>query len=208
MCNFKTEQEGFWAGSFGDDYVERNNNTQIQARKLAFFARLFSRMLAVNSCIELGSNIGLNLRAIQQLLPRADLAAVEINEKAVSELNKWGKARVYHQSILEFLPERVYDLAFTIGVLIHLNPDMLPRVYDLLYKSSSRYIMVAEYYNPTPVEVTYRGHEGKLFKRDFAGEILDRHQDLELVDYGFLYRRDNNFPMDDATWFLLKKPSI
>lgn len=205
MGAFKTEQEDFWAGSFGDEYVERNKNDQIQAGKLAFFARLFSCMAAVNSCIELGANIGLNLKAIEKLLPRAGLAAVEINGRAVEELKKWGRTEVYHRSILEFTPDRSYDLAYTMGVLIHINPDMLPRVYDLLYKCSGKYIMIAEYYNPTPVEVTYRGHQGKLFKRDFAGEMMDRHRDLELLDYGFLYHRDNNFPMDDATWFLMRK---
>jgi hypothetical protein len=44
-----------------------------------------------------------------------------------------------------------------------------------------------------------------LFKRDFAGEMLERYPDLELIDYGFVYKRDNNFPQDDITWFLLKK---
>lgn len=208
MSGFKTEQEAFWSGSFGDEYVERNKNEQIQAGKIAFFARLLSRMSGVGSCIEFGSNIGLNLRAINQLIPRAELTAVEINEKAVSELNEWGKARVYHQSILEFTPPCKYDLAFTVGVLIHLNPDMLPKVYDILHLSSNKYIMLAEYYNPTPVELNYRGHEERLFKRDFAGEIMDKHKNLELVDYGFLYRRDNNFPMDDITWFLLKKANM
>ena len=62
-----------------------------------------------------------------------------------------------------------------------------------------------EYYNPTPVEVTYRGNTGKLFKRDFAGELLDKYSDLELVDYGFIYHRDNCFPQDDITWFLMEK---
>ena len=64
---------------------------------------------------------------------------------------------------------------------------------------------VAEYYNPSPVELPYRGHEGKLFKRDFAGELMDRHSTLTLVDYGFAYHRDNCFPQDDLTWFLLEK---
>jgi spore coat polysaccharide biosynthesis protein SpsF len=27
----------------------------------------------------------------------------------------------------------------------------------------------------------------------------------DLVDYGFTYHRDNAFPMDDTTWFLLEK---
>ena len=33
--------------------------------------------------------------------------------------------------------------------------------------------------------VEYRGHTGKLFKRDFAGEMIYRF-DLKLIDYGFL----------------------
>lgn len=63
---------------------------------------------------------------------------------------------------------------------------------------------MSEYYNPSPVEIRYRNHEGKLFKRDFAGEMLDRHPDLRLVDYGFIYHRDS-FPIDDTTWFLMEK---
>jgi spore coat polysaccharide biosynthesis protein SpsF len=55
------------------------------------------------------------------------------------------------------------------------------------------------------VEVLYRGHTSKLFKRDFAGEMLDTYPDLSMVDYGFVYSRDNNFPQDDVTWFLLEK---
>lgn len=82
---------------------------------------------------------------------------------------------------------------------------MLPLVYDLLYKTSKRYIFIMEYYNPIPTEVLYRGHKNKLFKRDFAGEILDRFKDLSLVDYGFVYHRDYNFSQDDGTWFLMCK---
>ncbi len=82
---------------------------------------------------------------------------------------------------------------------------MLPRVYDLLHQASQRYICVVEYYNPSPVTIPYRGETDKLFKRDFAGEMLDRFSDLRLVDYGFSYHRDNNFPQDDANWFLLER---
>ena len=54
-------------------------------------------------------------------------------------------------------------------------------------------------------DATCRSHAGRLFKRDFAGELLDRYSDLELVDYGFQYHRDSDFPADDTTWFLLRK---
>jgi len=89
--------------------------------------------------------------------------------------------------------------------LIHINPEMLPQVYSRLYDCSRKYILIKEYYNPTPVVVTYRGNTERLFKRDFAGEMMDLYPDLELIDYGFQYHRDNNFPEDDSTWFLLKK---
>ena len=92
---------------------------------------------------------------------------------------------------------------FTKGVLIHISPDALAQVYDT--DVCSEYICVMEYYNPHPVAIKYRGHENKLFKRDFCAEIMEKFPDLSLVDYGFIYRRDNNFPDDDLTWFLLEK---
>ena len=116
-----------------------------------------------------------------------------------------GVARVVDGTILDELPtDRRYDLSFTKGVLIHIQPDELHRVYRNLYELSNRYIMVCEYYNPTPVTVNYRGNSDRLFKRDFAGELMDRYP-LRLIDYGFSYHRDNYFPQDDSTWFLLEK---
>ena len=50
----------------------------------------------------------------------------------------------------------------------------------------------------------YCGNQGKLFKRDFAGEIMDRYPMLNLVDYGFQYHRDNHFPQNNTTCFLME----
>ena len=116
--------------------------------------------------------------------------------------------KVYNMSILDFIVDYQRDFVFTSGVLIHINPDELPAVYKLLYETSKKYILINEYYNPSPVEVKYRGNESVLFKRDFAGEIMDKYPDLQLIDYGFVYHRDYVFPSDDSTWFLLKKKEI
>jgi spore coat polysaccharide biosynthesis protein SpsF len=201
----KTEQEQFWAGKFGDDYILRNKGDQILSSNVSLFRDIIDNTKGVKSAIEFGANIGLNLEAIKQLREDIELSAIEINKKAVSGLSKLKNIKIYPQSILEFSPDYPRNLVFTKGVLIHVNPDFLPRVYDLLYKTSNRYICIIEYYNKTPVEVMYRGHKGKLFKRDFAGEILDRYEDLMLTNYGFVYHRDNNFPQDDLSWFLLEK---
>lgn len=205
--NFKTEQEEFWAGDFGNEYIERVNEDNIRiANNISFFSKVLKQTRNVKSIIEFGSNIGINLKALNYLIPDADLSAIEINTKAVEELRKWQKVKkIYEMSILDFTPDFQRDFVFIKGVLIHINPEMLHKIYKLLYQTTKKYICIAEYYNPTPVSISYRGNENKLFKRDFAGEILDEYKDLELVDYGFQYRRDPNFPQDDITWFLLGK---
>jgi spore coat polysaccharide biosynthesis protein SpsF len=203
---FKTSQEEFWAGQFGDAYSGRNTGEAVIASNAALFARMFARCPGIGSLIEFGANIGLNLRAIRALLPQVHLEAIEINDTAVRGLRSWGgAAAVHHQSILDFQPSRTFDAVLIKGVLIHINPEHLPQVYDALYRSSGRYVLLAEYYNPTPVELDYRGSTGKLFKRDFAGELIDRYPDLHLLDYGFVWRRDPVFPQDDVTWFVLEK---
>ena len=78
-------------------------------------------------------------------------------------------------------------------------------VYKKLYQASSNFILVCEYYNPSPTTIVYRGHTDRLFKRDFAGEMMAKYPDLKLIDYGFAYHKDIASPQDDITWFLLKK---
>jgi pseudaminic acid biosynthesis-associated methylase len=200
----KTEQQQFWAGEFGDQYIRRNQGQQWIASNTHLFARILNRTEHIASAIEFGANIGLNLLALQNLLPDAELSGVEINKTAFEELDAIGGVQAYHSAIEDFAPSQKADLAFTKTVLIHISPESLAAVYDKLYACSKRYILIVEYYNPTPVEVSYRGHTGKLFKRDFAGEIIDRHKDLQLVDYGFVYHGDK-FSQDDITWFLMEK---
>lgn len=203
--SYKTEQEKFWAGEFGDEYVKRCQSDEIIASDLALFSQVLRLTRSVSSVIEFGSNIGLNLQAIKSLLPKVELSAIEINEEAVNTLKDSGNINVYHSSILDFVPDKKRDFVFIKGVLIHINPDELQKVYDLLYESSARYICVAEYYSTSPEQMSYRGHDEKLYKRDFAGEIMDKYSHLKLIDYGFVYHRDNNFLHDDITWFLMEK---
>ncbi|GHD52462.1 hypothetical protein GCM10017083_27790 [Thalassobaculum fulvum] len=202
---FKTEQEAFWSGAFGDDYVDRNRGEVLAAGRTHMFSNALRRAGTIGSAVEFGPNIGLNLVALRRLLPAIDLAAVEINAKAVESLKRMDGVEVHHGSILDRHVTRTFELAFCSGVLIHINPDALPTVYDNLHAASHRLILLAEYYNPAPVAIPYRGHAERLFKRDFAGEMLDRFPDLRLVDYGFQYHRDPNFPADDLNWFLLEK---
>lgn len=200
-----TAQEQFWKGDFGGDYISRNEDISLYSSNVSFFSNILSRTQAVSDVFEVGCNVGMNLRALHAINPTLNLSGIDINEHAIEVTKAWGKANVQCGSILNVDIDQKFDLVFTKGVLIHIDPDSLISVYDKMYQASSKYILVAEYYNPTPVSIDYRGHKDKLFKRDFAGDMLDRFDDLVLVDYGFVYKRDLVFPQDDITWFLMKK---
>lgn len=206
MKKYRTEQEKFWAGDFGSEYIDRNQGGELLASNLNFFSKALSSVHDIRSCVEFGANIGMNARALKLLYPSLEIYGVEINDRASEQLSTiLGVDRVYKTSIMEFQSERSWDLVLIKGVLIHINPDLVEDVYDKLFTASARYILVAEYYNPIPVSVPYRGYDDRLFKRDFAGEIMHRYPDLRLIDYGFVYHLDPSFPQDDITWFLMEK---
>lgn len=191
--------EEFWKGDFGNEYAKRNVGNVVS--NVALFSRIMARTTNVESVLELGCGTGQNMTALHVLMPNITLIGVEINEGAARAC-KIGE--IHQRSILDPELQVVCTMAMTKGVLIHQHPDDLPAVYRKLYTSARRYVLIAEYYNPTPVEVPYRGHAGVLWKRDFAGEMLEAFPDLQLVDYGFSYHR-GPFPQDDLTYFLMEK---
>jgi len=202
----KTVQEEFWAGEFGDDYIARNKSDALLASNLALFSDIMKVTGPISSVLELGCNVGMNLKAFDLLDPNLLKSGFDINESAIAQLKAEKPSfEVKTGSIIESLVTETVDFSFTKGVLIHINPDHLQAVYANLYEKSNKYICVIEYYNPSPVAITYRGHDDRLFKRDFCGDLLDKYNDLELVDYGFCYRRDPVFQQDDMTWFLMRK---
>lgn len=206
MTKYQTEQENFWAGIFGTEYIGRNDSQELLASNLSFFSRALAKAGKIESCVEFGANIGMNLRAMKLLYPTIELSGVEINPDAAQQLSQLiGDDAVFNGSIFDYQVEKQSNLALIKGVLIHLNPEKLASAYSKIYAASKQYILICEYYNPSPVAIPYRGHGDRLFKRDFAGEMLDMYKDLRLIDYGFAYHRDLAFPQDDINWFLIEK---
>lgn len=202
---FSTEQENFWAGGFGADYLERNQGEALITTKLNLFSKILARTERIGSIAELGCNIGLNLQALNRINKNYHLRGYEINKLAADKARDNHIAEIINDTIVSELDSTTkFDLTFTAGVLIHINPEMLGVVYDNLYRLSNRYLLICEYYNPSPVQISYRGNEDKLFKRDFAGEMIERFN-LKLIDYGFNYQRDLYYTNDDSCWFLMEK---
>jgi pseudaminic acid biosynthesis-associated methylase len=204
-------QERAWAGEHGDEYNRRSPGDE-QAN-LALFKRIFEGVAGglsgqfkpLSTILELGAGQGANLRALRRFLGGVHLTAVELNQQACEVLHATGSAdEVIHASVLDWAPDRTWDLVLTKGLLIHIHPDELPIAYRVIHQAAARWILLCEYYNPTRVSVPYRGRGDLLWKCDFAGELLDQYPDLRLVDYGFVYRRDEH-PQDDVTYFLMEK---
>lgn len=202
--SYQTEQELFWAGEFGDNYIGRNESEALLYSKVAMWSKMLRSAHNVRSVRELGCNIGLNLLALKRMQPHVELSGIEINPVAAERARQLGVAQITCGTILNEIQDEPVDLTFTSGVLIHIHPDQLDNVYRNLVNNSRRYVLVAEYYNPTPTSIMYRGHADRLFKRDFAGDLIEMYG-MKLVDYGFVYKRDNWAPQDDTTWFLLEK---
>ena len=202
---FSTDQENFWAGEFSTGYLQRNQGESLIFSNINLFSKILKNTAGVITIAEFGCNIGLNLQALNRINKTYQMRGYEINQQAASVATDLNIAEIVNDTIVNQLDDsRRFDLTFTKGVLIHINPDKLAAVYDNLYRLSSRYILVCEYYNPSPVSISYRGNDDRLFKRDFAGEMIDRFN-LKLIDYGFNYKRDMYHTNDDTTWFLMEK---
>ena len=199
------EQEKFWLGQFGNRYINRNKSKRLKKNTDYFFEKIFKKKkIKISSIIELGANIGNNLESLKKIYKNSNLTAVEINNKACDILKKKNsKINVINSDIANLKLNIKFDLVLIKGVLIHINPLQLNKIYKKIYSLSKKYILIAEYYNPKPVKLIYRNKKNKLFKRDFAGEMIKKYK-LRLLDYGFSYRLDK-FPQDDLSWFLLKK---
>ncbi len=204
-----TSQLKAWRGDFGDAYIERNAPMEsiIEARVM-----MWKRILGAlgddppEHILEIGANIGLNLRALRRLTD-ASLIAIEPNAAARAKLiaDEVVPAADIHDGIASEvpLPDGVADLVFTSGVLIHVRPENLAASCAEIFRLSSKHIVCCEYFAVEPEEVTYHGETEMLFKRDFGDFWMSQHPDLSLVDYGFFWKRASG--LGNLTWWLFRK---
>lgn len=125
---YKTEQESFWAGEFGAEYIKRNASDKLIASNIALFSKALAHAHSLNSCVEFGANIGLNLRALKALYPNQEQYAIEINQTAADELaTVIPTENVYRTSILDFSPPVLGTLPSSRGYSFTLARTTSPR---------------------------------------------------------------------------------
>lgn len=187
----------FWAGEFGNEYTARNRVDW--RRRIDFWGGVLYQTGA-RSAYEVGCNAGWNLTAIRTAMSIAwpvgwpvEVAGEDVNWEAVQQ------ARVAGLNVDLPRPDIFpADLIFTAGVLIHIAPDDLEATMRRIVDGSAQYVLAVEYEAETEEMVTYRGHENRLWRRDY-GKL---YQDMGLT----LVRKWNaGEGFDDCTAWLLEK---
>src|SRR4051794_15523165 len=189
-----------WSDEFGDDYVDRNRGAG-EGREP--FWRDLLQEHPFESVLEVGCNLGGNLRWLAELLPPHDVFGIDVNDRALHEARTNLPGVNLVRSEARRLPFRdaLFDLTFTTGVLIHQPPAVLPVVMSEIVRCSRRYVLCGEYFSEQPEEVPYRGQTGALFRRDWGALYAELFPELELV------ARSSGEPpaWDDVTFWLFRK---
>ena len=186
-----TSQEGTWSGDFGKEYTDRNPHTLVELDTLyekrfgvtrSALNEEFLAGLSLSSFLEVGANIGTQLRTLQNG-GFGNLFGLELQRYALQEAKELSTNIDFIQGSAFALPfaDKEFDLVFTSGVLIHLSPKDLDKALDEIHRCAKNYIWGFEYYADEYQSVPYRGRDDLLWKGNFAQCYLDRFSDLELV---------------------------
>lgn len=207
-----TKEEKFWSSKFGAEYLERNklSNQELDQLYINNFGLSRSRLnkefltsLKLKNILEVGCNIG-NQLALLKSQEFKNLYGIEIFPEAVETAKTRAKGINIIQSSAFDIPfkDGFFDLVFTAGVLIHINPKNIAKALKEIYRVSKKYIWGYEYYHPTHISIEYRGNKNRLWKSDFCQMYLNLFPDLKIVKKKKLkyLNSDNRDEM-----FLLKK---
>jgi pseudaminic acid biosynthesis-associated methylase len=205
MRNKKNVQINYWANN--EAYIKRNSKFNKKDGAKEWKKILNNYEKKINSILECGSNIGINIQQINFAYPKKKISLIELNARAyqIAIKNKF-LDKSYNGSILDCdFKKNSFDLVFTSGVLIHINPKELKSNLKKILSFSKKYLLVMEYFSKKPEMIKYRGKKNLLFKRDFGGYVMDNFN-VKILETGFLWsRRYKDAKFDDLTYWLFEK---
>lgn len=188
----ETAQTQAWRGEFGRAYTDRN---ALEVHELdELWLKNYGVTRSEINCsflegvpktakiLEVGCNLG-NQLALLQDQGYTNLTGIEIQPYALQIARVRLPAVQFHLGSALALPfeDNSIDLVFTSGVLIHIAPADLGQALKEIHRCTRGYIWGSEYFSPRPQTVNYRGHDGLLWKMDYARTYLSLFADLELV---------------------------
>jgi len=209
-----TEQEKAWQNTFGIEYTNRNflslqgledlyrNRFGISRSEMNLkFLKHLNRSLRI---LEVGCNIGNQLLCLKKM-GFNNLTGIEIQPYAVQVAKIRLKNIKIIQASISNLPFEAgfFDLVFTSGILIHINPVDIEKVLAEIYRCSHRYIWDLECFADEYEEIRYRGRKNLLWKTNFIRLWQESFPDLKLIKEKQFKYLDGSGNIDSM--FLLEK---
>jgi pseudaminic acid biosynthesis-associated methylase len=188
----KTEQTEFWESEFGKEYTDRNTFSADEWNKWYMdnfgiskddLNKKFLGDLPKDAKIlEIGCNVGQQLIALQRI-GFTNLYGIELQSYAVEKAKSQTKdINIIKGSGFDTpFKDNYFDMVFTNGVLIHIHPNDLQTIMKEMTRVSKKYIWGFEYYNEEPKQIKYRGHEGFMWKMDYAKKFMEVSPALKVV---------------------------
>lgn len=211
----QTDQTQQWLSEFGKEYTDRNPHTievmdglykkQFGLTRTELNGMFLNNLDRSIKILEVGSNVGSQLQGLQTI-GFENLYGIELQSYAVEVSKQNTKNINLIQGSAFDIPfkDSYFDLVFTSGVLIHINPDDLNIAMREIYRCTSEYIWGFEYYADQHLEIPYRGSSNLMWKANFAKLYLDEFQNLELVKEKRIKYLDND---NVDSMFLIRKKS-
>jgi len=191
--SIENDQLKEWKTEFGKNYTDRNYMT-VEEMDLLYlsnygitrtdlnkeFLKDFDKNIKI---LEVGSNIGNQLLCLQNMGfsklygMEPQLYAIELSKKNTKLVN------IIEGNAFDIpFRDNYFDLVFTSGVLIHINPENISKALDEIYRCSNSYIWGFEYFVPEGYKmIQYREKGELLWKTDFSKLFLDRFPDLCMI---------------------------
>ena len=218
-----TSQLAAWTAEFGRAYTDRNPiGVDDMDRELGEWcgcgrkSELFRQFtpperIACGRVLEVGSNVGVQLKILQTVNPGLELYGLEPMAYALQK----GRA---HYPDINFVPgnafeipfrDNYFDLVMTNTVLIHIHPNELPAALAEIHRVSKRFIFFHEYYGDDLTELTYHGQQSLMWKTNFMQRYLEMFPNLRTVDVRYLDYADTvtGAPLRDQVALLEKGAS-
>ena len=96
--------------------------------------------------------------------------------------SRYSDIHFYNSSIesCEF-PAQNFDLVFTVGTLIHINPSALPDIIKKILSLSKQYVFGHESFSESITEVFYRNSNNLYWKQNFPQLFKNIYTNLTMV---------------------------
>jgi pseudaminic acid biosynthesis-associated methylase len=208
------EHAEIWEGQFGKDYTDRNflsietvkaNNLKIYGLYISeIFKKALHEIPKDIKILEVGCNIGLRLIELQSLGFK-NLYGIDLSDYAVERSKSISKNINIIKSTGFENPfnTNYFDLVFTSGVLVNIDPKNLGFLMDEIYRVSKKYILGFEYYSEKTQTIPYRLEKDFLWKADYSKLYIERLSDLKEIKKDIYTYLDGSGNQDAI--FLLEK---